>query len=80
MYTLEEIAINFVFKAFENKKRIKEDINLEFVIIDTNDLQIEILGKSNKNTNNNFLESLIWDNPFGQSTQQTPIVIARKIQ
>jgi F420-0:gamma-glutamyl ligase-like protein len=61
-------------------RQIKEDINLEFVIIDTNDLQIEILGKSNKNTNNNFLESLIWDNPFGQPTQQTPIVIARKIQ
>lgn len=30
MYTLEEKAINFVFKAFENKKRIKEDINLAF--------------------------------------------------
>jgi len=30
MYTLEEKAINFVFKAFEGKKRIKEDINLAF--------------------------------------------------
>lgn len=30
MYTDEERTINFVFKAFENKKRIKEDINLAF--------------------------------------------------
>lgn len=30
MYTLEEQAIRFVIKAFENKKRIKEDINLSF--------------------------------------------------
>ena len=30
MYNLEEQAIRFVTKAFENKKRIKENINLSF--------------------------------------------------
>lgn len=30
MYTKEEQAIKFVIKAFENKKRIKEDIDLSF--------------------------------------------------
>lgn len=30
MYSLEEKAIHFLLKAFENKKRIKEDINLAF--------------------------------------------------
>lgn len=30
MYTKEEEAIHFVIKAFENKKRIKENINLSF--------------------------------------------------
>lgn len=30
MYTKEEQAIKLVVKAFENKKRIKEDINLSF--------------------------------------------------
>lgn len=30
MYTKEELAIRFVIKAFEGKKRIKEDIDLSF--------------------------------------------------
>ncbi|MBE6152719.1 MAG: bifunctional (p)ppGpp synthetase/guanosine-3',5'-bis(diphosphate) 3'-pyrophosphohydrolase [Firmicutes bacterium] len=30
MYSVEEKAIKFVIKAFENKKRIKENINLSF--------------------------------------------------
>lgn len=30
MYTREELAIKFVIKAFENMKRVKEDIDLSF--------------------------------------------------
>lgn len=59
--------------------KIKEAINVETVIIDANDLGVNVLGKSNKNIDSHFCEMVFKDNPLGQSSEQTPIAIVRKI-
>ncbi|MDR0560785.1 MAG: coenzyme F420-0:L-glutamate ligase [Prevotellaceae bacterium] len=59
--------------ALSVKKKIGNDI----IVLDANDLNVEILGKSNKKLNNKFLKALFKDNPLGQASQQTPIAIVR---
>ncbi|MFH1030156.1 MAG: coenzyme F420-0:L-glutamate ligase [bacterium] len=53
-------------------------INNDVVIIDANDLGVAILGKSNKNIDDNFCKNVFKDNPLGQSDEQTPLCIVRK--
>ncbi|PID94584.1 MAG: F420-0--gamma-glutamyl ligase [Bacteroidales bacterium] len=60
--------------AVEMKKRLGN----EFVVLDANDLNVDILGKSSKHLDDHFLKALFKDNPLGQSSQQTPIAIVRK--
>ena len=49
------------------------------MIVDSNDLGQEILGKSDDITlNYNELKELIKDNPAGQGKEQTPIILIRK--
>lgn len=51
------------------------------MIMDANDLERVILGKSdNLEKTNQFLEKLIEDNPAGQSRQLTPFILIRKIK
>lgn len=50
----------------------------EIIIIDANDLNVDILGKSSKELDNEFLAAIFKDNPLGQSCEQTPIAIVRK--
>lgn len=59
-------------------RKMKERLGNEFIVLDANDLNVEILGKSSKSLDNNFLKALFKDNPLGQSSQQTPIAIVRK--
>ena len=59
-------------------KTMKEKLGNEFIVLDANDLNVDILGKSSKNLDEKFLKALFKDNPLGQSSQQTPIAIVRK--
>lgn len=60
-------------------KNLSKEINRDVVIIDANDLGVAVLGKSNKNISDAFCENVFKDNPLGQSAEQTPLCIVRKI-
>jgi F420-0:gamma-glutamyl ligase-like protein len=60
-------------------RKIKERIGLDTVIIDANDLGVAILGKSNPDIKDEFCKSVFKDNPLGQSSEQTPLCLVRKI-
>ena len=59
-------------------RQMKEKLGNEFIVLDANDLNVDILGKSSKDLYVKFLKALFKDNPLGQSAQQTPIAIVRK--
>ncbi|KGN83128.1 F420-0--gamma-glutamyl ligase [Porphyromonadaceae bacterium COT-184 OH4590] len=59
-------------------REMKNKLGDEFVVLDANDLNVDILGKSSKSLDEKFLKALFKDNPLGQSAQQTPIAIVRK--
>ena len=59
--------------------KFKFEINHDVVIIDANDLGVAILGKSNKDISDAFCKNVFKDNPLGQSSEQTPLCIVRKI-
>jgi len=59
-------------------RQMKEKLGNEFIVLDANDLNVDILGKSSKDLDVKFLKALFKDNPLGQSAQQTPIAIVRK--
>ncbi|MCX7994992.1 MAG: coenzyme F420-0:L-glutamate ligase [candidate division WOR-3 bacterium] len=61
-------------------RELKQRFNYDFVIIDANDLGVSVLGKSSKKINDDFCRKVFRDNPLGQSHQQTPIAIVRKIK
>ncbi len=58
---------------------LKSDIGNNVVIIDANDLGVAILGKSDKTISDIFCKNVFRDNPLGQSTEQTPLCIVRKV-
>lgn len=60
-------------------KEIKEKIGHQTIIIDANDLGVNILGKSSAEISDEFCKSVFKDNPLGQSSEQTPICIVRRI-
>jgi len=60
-------------------KNLKLEINHDVVIIDANDLGVAVLGKSNKDISDMFCKNVFKDNPLGQSLEQTPLCIVRKI-
>ena len=50
------------------------------MIVDANDFDVEILGKTGcLYYDEELLKKIIKDNPAGQSNQLTPIVLIRKI-
>lgn len=59
--------------------KISKNLNIDVVIIDANDLGVNVLGKSNKKIENKFYEDLFKDNPLGQTKEQTPLCIVRKV-
>ena len=59
-------------------RQMKERLGNEFIVLDANDLNVDILGKSSKSLD--FLKALFKDNPLGQSSQQTPIAIVRRAE
>lgn len=54
-------------------------MDAKVVIIDANDLGVEILGRSHSDIDPEFCRSVFRDNPLGQSKEQTPLCIVRKI-
>jgi len=60
-------------------KKLKSTLNCEVIIIDANDLGVAVLGKSNQDIPDNFCKEVFRDNPLGQSTEQTPLAIVRKV-
>ena len=63
MYTKEEQAINFVVKAFENKKRIKEDINLSFHSISVG-FMLKNIGCDEETVLSGLLHDIIEDTDY----------------
>lgn len=58
---------------------LSREINHDVVIIDANDLGVAVLGKSNKNISDIFCKNVFKDNPLGQSAEQTPLCVIRKV-
>ena len=61
-------------------KQIKQVIGCHVAVIDANDLGVNILGVSGSEVNIPLLEKLLKDNPLGQSAEQTPIGIIRRVE
>ena len=49
------------------------------VIIDANDLGAVVLGRSDKHISDTFCKAAFKDNPLGQTNEQTPLCIVRKV-
>ncbi len=60
-------------------RSLKEKFGHEVVIIDANDLGVAVLGRSSKNITEQFCKNVFRDNPLGQSSQQTPLCIVRRV-
>lgn len=58
---------------------LKSELHHDIVIIDANDLGVAVLGTSNKDISDDFCKNVFKDNPLGQSTEQTPLCIVRKM-
>lgn len=58
---------------------IRDKLGIECIIVDANDLNIEVLGRSNGISHDEeYLKAMIKDNPAGQGGQQTPITLIRE--
>ena len=60
-------------------RELESKLHHNVVIIDANDLGVAVLGKSSKNISDAFCREVFKDNPLGQSAEQTPLCIVRKI-
>ena len=60
-------------------EEIAEEFDCSAVIIDANDLGVNILGKSSEKIEDQFCQDVFRDNPLGQSSEQTPIAVVRRI-
>ncbi len=59
--------------------RIKAALGNDVVIIDANDLGVAVLGKSDRGIADDFPKGVFKDNPLGQSSEQTPLAIVRRL-
>lgn len=58
--------------------KLAEKFNLQFAIVDANNIDVEILGTSdNLQISKSDLKASIIDNPIGQGLEQTPVCIVR---
>ncbi|MGE5330090.1 MAG: coenzyme F420-0:L-glutamate ligase [Deltaproteobacteria bacterium] len=61
-------------------RMLKDKFGCEFVVIDANDLGVVILGKSSKGISDKFCKEMFRDNPLGQTKEQTPVAIIRRVR
>lgn len=60
---------------------IKEKLGIDCMIVDANDLNVEILGKSSGvQYEDETLKAMMKDNPAGQANQQTPLILIREME
>ncbi|MNI84391.1 hypothetical protein D3C73_1412930 [compost metagenome] len=58
---------------------IYEKLGIRAMIVDANDINVEILGKSSViEYDDEYLAKLIKDNPAGQSKELTPLILIRE--
>lgn len=60
-------------------KNIAEILKCQVAIVDSNDLGMNVLGRSDSSLTDKFCTEVFKGNPFGQSSEQTPVAIIRKI-
>lgn len=60
-------------------KGVKEKTGLDTLIVDINDLGGVILGVSDDSLDREYYAKVLKDNPLGQSKQQTPMGIIRRV-
>lgn len=60
-------------------RQLQAALHHDIVIIDANDLGVAILGKSKEDISDTFCKAVFRDNPLGQSSEQTPLCIVRKV-
>jgi hypothetical protein len=60
-------------------ERAKALTGCDTVIVDANDLGVAVLGKSSKQLRDPVLRAIFKDNPLGQTGEQTPIAIVRRV-
>lgn len=60
-------------------RQLKEKIGYDVIVIDANDLGVAVLGKSTADITDEFAQKVFRDNPLGQTTEQTPLCIVRRI-
>ncbi len=74
-----DIGIELPENPIKVCNEIKEKLGMTCMIVDSNDLGQEILGKSEDIAlNYQELKELIKDNPAGQGKEQTPIILIRR--
>ena len=59
---------------------IKERVGCSAAVVDINDLQGKVLGASDPSVDRALIPRILKDNPLGQSGQQTPIGIIRRVE
>lgn len=75
----ENIGLELPVDSKQVCNEIREELGISAMIVDTNDLGQEILGKSDDiELEEKILKEMIRDNPAGQGQQRTPIILIRK--
>ncbi|MGI6248354.1 MAG: coenzyme F420-0:L-glutamate ligase [Acutalibacteraceae bacterium] len=60
-------------------RSLKEHTGHSVAVVDANDIACNMLGRSDESIDAEMCAAIFSDNPLGQSSQQTPIGIVRKI-
>jgi hypothetical protein len=79
MYPYTEYAILPPKNPEKTCNDIETNLNISTIIIDGNNINTEIIAKSNKtNIPKSILRQILLDNPMGQDDELTPFVLIRK--
>lgn len=80
MYPYTEYAILPPKDPVKTCNTIEKDLDIKTIIIDGNNINTEIIAKSNQvKLNDIVLREILLDNPMGQDDEMTPFVLIRKI-
>lgn len=60
-------------------RELSDALGNNVVIIDANDLGVAILGRSDFDISEEFAKKVFSDNPLGQSSEQTPMAVVRRV-
>jgi F420-0:gamma-glutamyl ligase len=60
-------------------RELAQALGVRVAIVDSNDLGMNVLGRSDRSLTDKFCTEVFKGNPFGQNDEQTPVAIIRKI-